>query len=175
LALGNPRREVTAIFKLGFNTVLFGGHDLRTAMQHAAWAGYDGVELSAIKGMCEHLVLDDFRSHVVEIRDMGVEFGLALLAMEVASLDEERLIKAFQAAAELGIPVVNIGPGGKSDVEEDFKRQVGQIAKMAQKAEELDQKEEKRMILRMLADQGKIKWVGKWKMGTEVISLREKA
>jgi len=27
----------------------------------------------------------------------------------------------------------------------------------------------------MLADQGKIKWVGKWKMGTEVISLREKA
>ncbi len=105
-------------------------------MQHAAWAGYDGVELSAIKGMCEHLVLDDFRSHVVEIRDMGVEFGLALLAMEVASLDEERLIKAFQAAAELGIPVVNIGPGGKSDVEEDFKRQVGQIAKMAEKAEE---------------------------------------
>ncbi len=122
--------------KLGFNTVLFGGHDLRTAMQHAAWAGYDGVELSAIKGMCEHLVLDDFRSQAADIKKMAAEFGLDLLAMEVASLEEDRLTKAYQAGAELGIPVINVGPGGKSDVEEDFQRQVAHIAKMADKAAE---------------------------------------
>ena len=34
--------------------------------------------------------------------------------MEEAALDEERLMKAFEAGAEIGIPVVNIGPGGKA-------------------------------------------------------------
>ena len=49
------------MIKLGVNSVLFQGHDLATAMKHIAWAGYDGVELSAIKGMCEHLELDNWR------------------------------------------------------------------------------------------------------------------
>ena len=40
---------------LGANSVLFAGFDLETAMRHIHLAGYDGVELSAIKGMCEHL------------------------------------------------------------------------------------------------------------------------
>ena len=48
------------MIKLGVNSVLFQSVDLATAMKHIAWAGYDGVELSAIKGMCEHLVLDDW-------------------------------------------------------------------------------------------------------------------
>jgi len=120
--------------RLGANSVLFGGHDLETAMKHIAWAGYDGIELSAIKGMCEHLNLDDLKEGVPKIRRLANTYGLALLAMEVASLDEERLLKAFHAAAELEIPVVNIGPGGKSGVEEDFRRQVALIAKMADRA-----------------------------------------
>lgn len=132
----SARREATAIFKLGFNTVLFAGYDLPTAMEHAAWAGYEGVELSAIKGMCEHLNLDDFRAQAADIKAAAAELGLALLAMEVASLEEDRLTKAFQAGVELGIPVVNVGPGGKSDVEEDFKRQIEIIARMADKAEQ---------------------------------------
>lgn len=37
------------MIKLGVNSVLFVGHDLETAMQHIAWAGYDGIELSAIQ------------------------------------------------------------------------------------------------------------------------------
>ncbi len=61
--------------------------------------------------------------------------GLEFLSMEEAGLDEDRLTKAFEAAAEIGIPVVNVGPGGKADVEEDFQRQTDTIAKMAQKAE----------------------------------------
>ena len=43
--------------RLGMNTVLFGGSDLRTALQHVAWAGYRHVELAAIAGMCEHVKL----------------------------------------------------------------------------------------------------------------------
>jgi sugar phosphate isomerase/epimerase len=122
------------MIKLGVNSVLFQGHDLATAMRHVAWAGYDGLELSAIKGMCEHLDLDNWRSQAESIKALAAEHQLALLSMEVASLDEDRLTKAFEAGQALGVPIVNIGPGGKSDVEEDFQKQTDQIAKLADKA-----------------------------------------
>ncbi len=124
------------MIKLGANTVLFAGYDLETAMQHLAWAGYDGVELSAIKGMCEHLALDEYQNQVAQIRELAEKYKLELLAMEVASLDEGRLLKAYEAAAALGIPVVNVGPGGKSEVAEDFDRQVALLNKLADRAAE---------------------------------------
>jgi sugar phosphate isomerase/epimerase len=123
------------MIKLGVNSVLFNPHDLETAMRHVAWAGYDGIELSAIKGMCEHLDLDNWQSQAKTIRSMADDFELELLSMEEAALDEERLAKAFDAAAAIGVPVVNIGPGGTSDVEEDFERRTDVMAKMAERAE----------------------------------------
>lgn len=122
------------MIKLAANSVLFAGYDLATAMEHIAWAGYDGIELSAIKGMCEHLEPDNYKAQVSQIKELAEEHGLELLSMEVASLDEERLMNAFAAGAEIGIPVVNIGPGGKSDDEEDFERQIALIDKMAERA-----------------------------------------
>jgi sugar phosphate isomerase/epimerase len=122
------------MIKLGVNSVLFQGHDLATAMQHIAWAGYDGIELSAIKGMCEHLDLENWKAQADTIKALAAEHHLALLSMEVASLDEDRLTKAFEAGQAIGVPIVNIGPGGKADVEEDFKRQTDLIVKMAAKA-----------------------------------------
>ncbi len=122
--------------KLGANSVLFAGCDLETAMRYIAWAGYDGVELAAIKGMCEHLQLDDFASQVPSIRELSEKYELELLAMEEAALDEERLLRAYDAAAALGIPVINIGPGGRSDEDEDFERQTDLIAFMAERAVE---------------------------------------
>ena len=117
------------MIRLGVNTVLFKAFDLETAMKHIAQAGYDGVELSAIKGMCEHLQLDDYRSQLDDIRGLAERFDLDLLAMEVASLDEERLSSAFEAAVALGIPVVNVGPGGS-----DFDCQVELLAKRSEQA-----------------------------------------
>jgi sugar phosphate isomerase/epimerase len=122
------------MIKLGANTVLFAGYDLETAVKHLAWAGYDGVELSAIKGMCEHLVLDEYQNQVARVRDLAAQYRLELLAMEVASLDEERLQKAFAAAAALGVPVVNVGPGGKTGVEGDLERQAALIDRLADQA-----------------------------------------
>ena len=122
------------MIRLGVNSVLFQAVDLATAMQHIAWAGYDGVELSAIKGMCEHLELDNWKAQADEIRSLAERHGLALLSMEHGALNEERLLVAFEAAEALGIPVVNVGPGGKSDVEEDFQRQTDLIARLAEKA-----------------------------------------
>jgi sugar phosphate isomerase/epimerase len=122
------------MIKLGVNSVLFQGHDLATAMKHIAWAGYDGIELSAISGMCEHLEIASWRTQADMIKSLAAEHKLALLSMEVASLDEDRLTMAFEAGQAIGIPVINVGPGGKSDVEDDFVRQTDLIVKMAEKA-----------------------------------------
>lgn len=122
------------MIKLGVNSVLFRDFDFATAARQIAKCGYDGVEISAIKGMCEHLELDRWRDQASEIRAIAEENGLSLLSMEVAALDESRLIPAFQAAAELGIPVVNVGPGGKSDVEEDLQSTISKLAALSERA-----------------------------------------
>ena len=101
--------------KLGANSVLFGGHDLRAAFEHIALAGYDGLELSAIDGMGEHLVLANWRELAPAIKQMSRDYGLALLAMEQPSQDPAIMEQAFQAAVEIGIPIINCGPGGKSN------------------------------------------------------------
>ena len=103
--------------KLGINTVLFKDYPIREVFSAVQKAGYDGVELSAIQGMCEHLVLDGWQAQAAEILSLSKQYRLQLLSMEVAALDAGRLEKAFAAAQVLGIPVVNVGPGGKSNDE----------------------------------------------------------
>ncbi|PKO23654.1 MAG: sugar phosphate isomerase/epimerase [Chloroflexi bacterium HGW-Chloroflexi-1] len=121
--------------KLGANSVLFGGHDRETAFKHIAMAGYDGIELSAIDGMSEHLVLDRWQEIAPEIKRLAKEYGLELLAMEQPSQDPVRMEQAFQAAVEIGIPIVNCGPGGKTGDEATFQRSVDSIGKLCQMAE----------------------------------------
>jgi sugar phosphate isomerase/epimerase len=62
--------------KLGANSVLFGGHDLEAAFKHIAMAGYDGIELSAIDGMSEHLVLARWQEIAPEIKRLSREYDL---------------------------------------------------------------------------------------------------
>ena len=123
------------MIKLGVNTVLFGGQDFRTAMQHLKWAGFDAAEVSALKGMCEHLCLDTWKSDAAEMKAIVEDLQLPLTAMEEGALDEDRLMMAFEAGAEIGIPVVNVGPGGSKDVPEDLPKTIDMLAKMAEKAE----------------------------------------
>ena len=120
--------------KLGVNSVLFKGVDAKTAFKAIKAAGFDGVELSAIQGMCEHLVLDAWETQAPLIKAAAKEAGVELLSMEVASLDEGRLTKAFAAAQYLGVPVVNVGPGGKSDVEEDIQASIATLTARAELA-----------------------------------------
>ena len=127
-------RQKRGDIRLGVNSVLFSAYDFRTACREIAACGYDGVEVSAIKGMCEHLELDAWKRQAAELKSIVADAGLSFLSMEEAGLDEERLEKAFEAAAAIGIPVVNVGPGGKSGVEEDFLRQTELIQRMAERA-----------------------------------------
>jgi len=121
--------------KLGGNSVLFGGYDMETAFRCLAMAGYDGIELSAIDGMSEHLVLGRWREVGPEIKRLSAEFGLELLAMEQPSQDPLTMETAFQAAAEIGIPIVNCGPGGTSGNEESLQMSIDSLGSLARMAE----------------------------------------
>ncbi len=128
------RGKEEIIMKLGVNSVLFKCVDFKTAFKAIKAAGFDGVELSAIQGMCEHIVLDAWESQAPLIKAAAKEAGLELLSMEAATQDEERLTKAFAAAQYLGIPVVNVGPSGKSNAEGDLEANIETLKARAELA-----------------------------------------
>src|SRR4051794_30019118 len=123
--------------KLGANSVLFGGYDLETAFKYIAMSGYDGIEIAAIDGMApEHLILDRWREIAPTIKSLAQTYSLQLLAMEQPSQVTTTMEQAFQAAVEIGIPIVNCGPGGTSDDEASLQMSInvlGDLAKMAEK------------------------------------------
>ncbi len=122
--------------KTGVNSVLWGGHSLADAFAGAATAGYDGIELSAIPKMSEHLVLDRWAELVGPIRELSESYGLDLLAIEQPSQEPEVMEQAFQAAQALAIPVVNCGPGGKTGDEGSLRAAIESLAKLARRAED---------------------------------------
>jgi len=85
--------------------------------------------------MSEHLVLARWREIAPEVKRLAKEYGLELLAMEQLSQDPIKMEQAFQAAAEIGIPIINCGPGGKSDNEASFQQSVDSLGKLALMAE----------------------------------------
>ncbi len=122
------------MIKLGVNSVLFGGSDFATAARHVKLCGYDGIEISAIAGMCEHLVLDRWEEQADAVRQAARDNGLELLSMEVASLDEARLEKAFAAGQAIGIPIINVGPGGKANEPGSLEQSVATLTPRAARA-----------------------------------------
>src|SRR5436853_7289060 len=101
--------------KLGANSVLFGGYDMETAFKYLAMAGYDGIELSAIDGMSEHLVLVSWREVAPSIKLLAKTHGLELLAMEQPSQGPARMEQVVQAAVEIRVSIIKCGPGGRTD------------------------------------------------------------
>lgn len=117
--------------KLGMNTVVFAGTDFETALQHVAWAGYEYVEVAAIAGMSPHVEIGD---DPAKIQDLLAANKLTATAMEAATTDVERLRALFSLAAQIGVPIVNIGSGGKTDDEESTVQSIAfvrEVAKMA--------------------------------------------
>jgi sugar phosphate isomerase/epimerase len=121
--------------KLGANSVLFGGYDLQTAFQYLAMAGYDGIELSAIEGMSSHLVIENWRALAPQIKEWSATYGLALLAIEQPQRDAAKMEQTLQAAAELGVPIVNCGPGGKSGDAASLQQSIDELGNLCLLAE----------------------------------------
>jgi sugar phosphate isomerase/epimerase len=120
--------------KLGANSVLFGGHGMEAAFRALRMAGYDGIEVSAIEGMGDRLDLNDWQPRAAEIKRWSAEYGLELLAMEQPAQEPDRMEKAFQAAAELRIPIVNCGPGGNTGDEESLQQTIDSLGRLAELA-----------------------------------------
>jgi len=120
--------------KLGFNSVLFGGHDVAIAFQYAAACGYDGLEISAIDGMSEHLVLDRWQECAPRIRELSRQYNMPVLAMEQPSQDPAKMEAAFQAAVAIGCPIINCGPGGKSNDEATLQQSIEALGRLADMA-----------------------------------------
>ncbi len=121
--------------KLGVNSVLFGGYDMEAAFKYVKMAGYDGIEISAIGGMSEHLVVERWRDCAPAIKRLAKEYSLELLAMEQPSQDPDVMEKAMQAAVEIGIPIINCGPGGKSGDEASLQASIDSLGRLAARAE----------------------------------------
>ena len=96
--------------KLGANSVLFGKYDLETAFKWTKICGYDAIEVSAIDGMSQHLVISQWRELAPSIKELIAKYELPIQAMEQPNQDPAILEAAFQAAVEIGIPIVNCGP-----------------------------------------------------------------
>ena len=99
--------------KLGLNSVLFGAWDMETAFKYTAMAGYDGIEVAAIGGMSQHLVLDNWRETAREARRLGREYGLELLAMEQPRQDPNTMKKAFPSCKRSRHPRRQLRSGRK--------------------------------------------------------------
>ena len=123
------------MIKLGVNSVLFKTVSFREAAEAIKKCGYDGVEISGIGGMCEHLNLANWKNDKAELIAIREELDLPFLATEVASQDRDRLNTAFEACAEIGIPIVNIGPGGRMNDEETLKQSLETSQILAEDAE----------------------------------------
>ena len=121
--------------KLGANSLLFGSWDMETAFKYLAMAGYDGIEMSAIDSMSQHLVLSRWQECAPEIVRLSKAYGLELLAMEQSSRDADLMERAMQAAVETGIPIINVGPGGKSDDESTYQQVLDELGLLVRQAE----------------------------------------
>ena len=121
--------------KLGANSVLFGGFDMETAFRCIKMAGYDGVEVSAIDGMSEHLVMGRWKECAPKVKELSNRYELELLAMEQPSQDPKVMEEAMQAAVETGIPVINCGPGGKTGDEDSLKAAIESLGGLSERAE----------------------------------------
>jgi len=121
--------------KLGANSVLFGGHSMEAAFRCIKYAGYDGIELSAIGGMSEHLVIDRWKECVPEVKRLAKAYELELLAMEQPNQDATVMEQAMQAAVEAGIPIINCGPGGKCDDEASLRERIDSLGRLSELAE----------------------------------------
>lgn len=127
--------------KLGCGTVLFNQLDLYGALQHIAWAGYEGASLACMANMAQHIDLNTSQAYIDEVKSIAKKHGLKLFAIEaffLAQPDDEKLksmTKVFDIALKLRIPVVAVRSEGKTNDKEATKQVLSYIRKLCELAE----------------------------------------
>lgn len=136
--------------KLGCNTILFNQLDLYGALQHIAWAGYDGAELSDLRPgnstdlinliSVQHMELNTDQSYIDEVKWIAKKHGLELFSInteEEGETDEDKIksmTKVFDMALKLSIPIVVPYLHGKSGNKEVIKRNLKYIRRLTEQA-----------------------------------------
>ena len=127
--------------KLGCDTVLFNQLDLYGALQHVAWAGYDGVQLAILANWARHIKLDTNQSYIDEVKETAKKHGLELQAInaDVGGLPGEDRIKSmvtlFDVAHKLGVPIITFRSGGITGDRETLKQEIQYVKKISSAAE----------------------------------------
>ncbi|MBS7649620.1 sugar phosphate isomerase/epimerase, partial [Candidatus Bathyarchaeota archaeon] len=128
--------------KLGCNTLLFNQLDLYGALQHISWAGYDGAELAFLGKMAQHIELRTDQEYIDEVKLIARKHGLKLLAIEasIAGPAESEgglkiVVKLFELASKLNIPIISISSGGKAGDKEITEQVFKYLKKLSEEAE----------------------------------------
>ena len=108
--------------EIGCSTILYGGHDLNTALQRISATGYKAVELCAIPGMSPHLSLGESEGYYAEVKSKAADAGLEIESIGASGTFGERdtFLKVLDAAAAVGAPLVTTGAGGSMDDDASF-------------------------------------------------------
>ena len=129
--------------KIGCNTLLYGGHDLDTALRYIALAGYAGIELSSVPGMAEHAELGRGRDYAralrAQVESHGLEcFHLGIHPQQLPEAEgQRRLMLSLELASEMGVPLVLTGTSGYPQTEQAFAEAIAVLARAARRAREL--------------------------------------
>ena len=129
------------MMKLGCSTVLFNQLDLYGALQHIAWAGYEGAELACLGNYARHVELITTKSYIDEIKSTARKHKLDLYAIHAGfggQPGEDRIFsmnKLFEVAHKLNIPIVTTRCNGKSGDKEATEQEFKYIKKLSEAAE----------------------------------------
>ncbi|MDP6776640.1 MAG: TIM barrel protein, partial [Candidatus Latescibacteria bacterium] len=115
--------------EIGCSTILYGGHDLKTAIDRIGATGYKAVELCAIPGMAPHLSLGESEAYYADVRDLITNAGLAIESIGASGTfaDRDTFVQVLDAAAAVGAPLAATGAGGKMDDDASFKEVVDAV------------------------------------------------
>ena len=131
--------------KLGCNTSMFNQLDLYGALQHIAWAGYDGAELCYQPILYHHIELNTNKSYIDEIKYTAKKHNLELFGIHTgwgpsfadAPVEDKIkfLTKVFDVAVKLDTPLVMVRTFGKSEDKEATKQEFKYVKKLCEIAE----------------------------------------
>lgn len=114
--------------RFGCSTIIYGGHDLATALASIHETGYEAVELSAVPGMGEHLRLGEAPDFYDNIKALLVANDLHLESVGGSgALGTERFAPLMEAAATIGAPCLTLGSGGVADDLASWERLLAQV------------------------------------------------
>jgi sugar phosphate isomerase/epimerase len=69
------------------------------------------------------------------VKELARSYQLELLAMEQPSRDPAKMELAMQAASEIGIPIINCGPGGKTGEAGSLEQTINELGELTRMAE----------------------------------------